>query len=132
MLDLHDGDTDAAWTNLLASARLVSAWDVEPSGLSHLAQSSCATIAYDVIWQALQAHNWSDDRLAQLQREWEAVEFFKGLAETAAFSRVGTTALCQQERQTPAPAPVILRRGIVQSPKSIWYNFTYRHRQALY
>ncbi len=37
VLALHEGQTDAAWTNLLASTRLVTAWEPEASELSHLA-----------------------------------------------------------------------------------------------
>ena len=50
VLDLHDGNKDAMWTNLLASTRLVSAWDIEPVEESHLVQYECVAFAYDTIW----------------------------------------------------------------------------------
>jgi hypothetical protein len=46
----------------------------------------------------LQAEGWPDEQLARLQTEWESVDFFKNLPETAAFKRASTTAECQWER----------------------------------
>jgi len=68
-LELHHGNQDAAWTNLLACTRLITAWDPEPYEISHMVQFVCTTLAYDATWQALQADGWADDRLALLQHE---------------------------------------------------------------
>lgn len=68
VVGLHDGDNGSAWTNLLAATRLVTAWDPEPVETSHLVRFTCATIAFNATWQALQADGWSDARLAQLRR----------------------------------------------------------------
>jgi len=109
VLDLHDGMKDAAWTNLLAATRLVTAWEVEPTEIPHLVRFTCAETVFDVTWQALQSSGWSDEQLSALQQEWESVDFFKGLPETAAFRRAGTAAACQMDRQRPlmaGPVPV--------------------------
>src|SRR6185437_13641560 len=47
VLELHGGNKDAAWTNLLALTRLVTAYDPEPAEFSHLVRFACATIAYN-------------------------------------------------------------------------------------
>jgi len=101
VFDLHNANKDAAWTNLLALTRLVTAWSPESVDVSHLVRFDCSTIAYDATWQVLQAEGWIDDGLAELQREWENVEFFKGLPDTAAFARASVVATCQLERQEP-------------------------------
>jgi hypothetical protein len=132
VVDLHDGDTNGAWTNLLACTRLASAWEVEPVEISHLAWCTCAATAYELAWQALQAHHWPEERLAQLQGEWEGLDFFKGLADTAAFNRAEAAARCQQERQSPAAAPGPILRWALQTPRASWENLTYRWRQARY
>src|SRR5437773_7279508 len=36
VLELHDGNRSAAWTNLLAASRLVTAYNPEPAEVSHL------------------------------------------------------------------------------------------------
>lgn len=85
VVELHDNHRDAAWTNLMAVTRLVTAWDPEPVEISHLVRYDCTTTAYNLTWQALQAEGWGEQRLAALQREWDRVDFFERLPETAAF-----------------------------------------------
>jgi hypothetical protein len=131
VLELHYGNKDAAWTNVLASTRLVTAWDPEPVAVSQLVRFGCSAIAYNTTWQALQAGGWADDRLADLQHEWESVEFFKRLPETAAFSRASIVATCQRERQKPLP-PSLLLREIWTSPRNAWYGFIARWRRISY
>ncbi|MDR3459925.1 MAG: hypothetical protein P4N60_21055 [Verrucomicrobiae bacterium] len=98
VLELHDGNRAAAWTNLLAETRLVTAWQVEPVEIVHLVRYACAGLAYNATWQALQGEGWTDDQLARLQTEWEGVDFFKDLPETVAFKRAGLVAMCQRTR----------------------------------
>ena len=132
VLGLHDGNPEAAWTNLLAASRLVTAWDPEPVEISHLVRFACGTIACNATWQAFQADGWTDDRLTHLQREWELVDFFKGLPETAAFKRASMVATCQLERQQPISRPGIALNDVIHSPRSAWYGLTEYWRQLRY
>ena len=118
--ELHDAHRAAAWTNLLAATRLVAAWEPEPAEVSHLVRFALATIAYDAAWQALQADGWPDDQLAALQHEWDTVDFFHSLPETAAYSRAGTVKLWQLERQRPLP-PAPPLKALLRSPREVWY-----------
>jgi len=99
--ELHDDQPAAAWTNLLALTRLVTAWRVEPAEVSHLVRFSLAKTAFDATWQALQYRHWRDDQLAAWQHEWESVNYFTNLPETLAFKRASDTQLCQQSRRMP-------------------------------
>ena len=92
VLDLHDGNLDAAWTNLMVATRLVTAWEPEPAEGSQLVRFGNTTLAFNATWQALQTNGWPDDKLAQLQREWEGLDFFKHLPETMAFKRASSLA----------------------------------------
>jgi len=85
LLELHDGHPEAAWTNLLSATRLATAW--EPNGLVsfHLFRSHFITYAYATTWQALQYDHWTDAQLALLQREWESMDLFTTVPDTAAF-----------------------------------------------
>src|SRR5207245_60875 len=132
VLELHDGNKSAAWTNLLAASRLVTAYDPEPAEVSHLVRYSCATAAFNITWETLQAGGWADDQLADLQREWESVDFFKGLPETAAFKRASMVATCQLERQQPISRPGIALNDVIHSPRSAWYGLTEYWRQLRY
>ena len=131
VLDLHDGNRDAAWTNVLASARLVTAWQVEPAEVSHMVRFGCASLAYDTTWQALQAPGWTDEQLGTLQHEWESVDFFKALPETAAFTRASAAATVQRERREPLPSS-LGQRGTRSSPRNIWYAVIDRWRRVGY
>ena len=128
ILDLHDQNQDAAWTNLLAVTRLATAWEPEPCEVSHLVRFTCVTLAYNGAWQALQGEGWSDDRLACLQDEWESADFFRNLPETQAFDRACHVDACQRERRRPLGLHLPLSY-LVRSPRSAWAYFTdYWHR----
>jgi len=132
VLDLHDGNRESAWTNLLAASRLVTAWEIEPVEVSQLVRFTCAGISFNATWQVLQAGGWPDSQLASLQREWESVDFFTSLPETAAFSRASASATCQLERQQPLPGLGIAFREIFRSPQSALAGLNYRWSQIRY
>jgi len=97
VLALHDGNPSAAWTNLLAATRLVTAYDPEPADVSHLVHIACAVLAYNTLWQALQTNGWTDDQLARLQQEWESVDYFTNLTTTVAFQCASYVQACEFE-----------------------------------
>jgi hypothetical protein len=131
VLDLHDDKKNSGWTNLLALTRLVTVWQPEPAEVSHLVRLSLATIAYNTTWQLLQEKSWSDEQLAELQREWESADFFRGLPETAAFARASAVSTCQLERTQPLSSGVTFK-GIISSPLSSWSQLRYYLRQRSY
>jgi cell division protein FtsL len=96
ILNLHDGNSDLAWTNLLAATRLVTAWKVEPTPIAHMVHISMADNDFALIWQALQFRPWPDDRLAALQSEWEIPNFFTNLSETMGLERAWNLHRCEQ------------------------------------
>jgi len=123
LFDLHTGDRPAAWTNLLAATRLITAWEPEPVRVSHLVRDYCTSVVYDATWQALQEGDWSAEQLARLQAEWEGVDFFKSLPATAAFKRAGNAAACEQERLRPMSGGLTLTglsREVLRSPATAW------------
>src|ERR1035437_1984597 len=87
VLALHDGNQPAAWTNLLAATRLVTAYEPEPADISHLVRIAWGALTHNTLWQALQTNGWTDDQLARLQQEWESVDYFTNLPTTVAFQR---------------------------------------------
>lgn len=128
---LQDQNKDAAWTNLLATTRLVTAWSPEPVMTSHLVRFICVEQAFRATWETLQAHAWSDEQLAELQREWEGVDFFKGLDGIQAFSRASTIAACQLDRKQPVSSGFSLKQ-LIQSPRQALNNLRWSWRQWRY
>jgi hypothetical protein len=98
MINLRKGDTNAAWTNLLALTRMVTAYDVEPVLISQMLRDTLATTAFNATWQALQAEGWQDEQLARLQQEWESADFFKSLPATEEFNCAIALAACRTGR----------------------------------
>src|ERR1043166_7404122 len=131
LVEMHDGHRDAAWANLFAVTRLVTAWEPESVEMSHIVRSTLATIAYWATWQALQADRWDEDRLAGLQRAWEGLDFFKGVAQTAAFERASWAAACQLERlKPPTGQPSLIE--LFRSPRYAWSAVTYYWQKRRY
>jgi len=119
----------------LAETRLMTAWEPEPVEISHLVRFADISLAFNAIWQALQTNGWADERLARLQQEWESVDFFTNLPETAAFKRASMAAECQQDRQglvnSRPTFTEFLNMGL-HFPPSIWSELNYRWSQANY
>jgi hypothetical protein len=135
VLALHDGDKNAAFTNLLAETRLVTAWNPEPSEISHLVRFAETKLAFNATWQVLQTNDWPDEQLARLQAEWEAVNFFTNLPETAAFKRASDVAACEQNwHELPELQPTFgeFFHQALSDPFSIWPDLLHRWNQGDY
>jgi len=127
LLELHAGHPDAAWTNLFAATRLVTAWEPEPAEVSQQVRFAMTSLAFNETWQVLQTNHWPDDLLARLQAEWEMVDYFKYLPETVAFKRAYMVDLCQRERQEPEVggfSGADFFKELVESPGSAWHVMT--------
>jgi len=135
VLALHDGDESAAFTNLLAATRLATAWKIEPTDISHLVRFADVKIVFAATWQALQTSNWPDDQLAQLQAEWESVNFFTNLPEIVAFQRASRIAAYNFDRNEilhPSMPFNEFLRETWPNPLNAWYQFQSQWRQRAY
>ena len=99
VVDLHNEDRVRAWTNLVASTHLITAWDPEPTEASQAVRSTLVSMTFQATWEALQAGGWSDEQLAALQQDWEPVDFFKNMPETIAFKRAAAVDACENQRK---------------------------------
>ncbi|MFZ0827978.1 MAG: hypothetical protein WAO02_11200 [Verrucomicrobiia bacterium] len=135
VIALHEGNLDAAWTNLMAATRLVTAWEPEPVEISHLVRFGDTSLAFSAVWQALQTNGWTDEQLTRLQQEWESVNFFTNLPETAAFKRASNLAACQSDRQEALKSRPPFKEfviGALQFPLSVYAQLQYRWSQREY
>ena len=95
LLELHEGNPEAAWTNLLAATRLVTAYENEPTRLSQYVKVGMAGTAFAEAWQVLQQGNWPEEKLAALQQEWESADFFTNMIESTAIDYTNDVYSCQ-------------------------------------
>jgi hypothetical protein len=135
VLNLHDGDIGAAFTNLLAATRLVTAWNPEPAEISHLVRFGDAKLVFNATWQALQADGWPDERLARLQEEWAAANFLTNLPEVPAFKWASDMAACERDRHEILESRLTFKEFVtaaLQSPSGVWYELQSRWSQGDY
>jgi hypothetical protein len=133
VLALHDGNQDAAWTNLLAATRLVTAWNPEPAEVSHMVRFGNTKLVFAATWQALQATHWPDDQLARLQAEWESVNFFTNLSEVIAFQRASRMAAYDYDHEETMHPSMPIGEFVHESlpnPLIAWDEFrsAWRHK----
>jgi hypothetical protein len=135
ILELHDGNKDAAWTNLMAATRLVTAWEPEPVEISYRVRYVNTREVFNTTWQALQADGWSDVQLARLQQEWAGVDFFTNLSEIAAFKLASDADQAARSRDMSLKSrPSFFRFAIqlLQAPRNISVNIRDRRNESEY
>lgn len=88
MSDLHEGDTASAVKDLRAMLALTKALDDEHFIISELMQIAIAAMAVPVTWDVLQSPNITDAQLAQLQNDWNALDFVQGDENALEMERV--------------------------------------------
>ena len=101
MVDLHDNNWDAAWTNLLAQTRVITASEPNGGVSPLLCLLDVPDAAFVTTWQALQFNGWPDEKLAVLQQEWQSLDYLTNLPERAAFERVWNAHGCCWISQEP-------------------------------
>ncbi len=125
LLALRDGQRGEAWSNLLAVTCLATSYEPEPIEVSHFSWFGWVRTAFDTTWNALQAPGWSDVQLADLQRRWEAVQFWTNLPATAAYARADAAALYEAQRQEDIPRRTPFHR-MLQHPGDAWAELSAR------
>ena len=135
VLALHDGNQAAAWTNLLAATRLVTAYESDPAEVSQMVRIACAVLTYNTLWQSLQTNGWTDEQLARLQAEWESVDYFTNLPVTVAFQRASNVQAREFERRRSIRDDYTFTefcKMAVQSPMNLWAELKGNWRQHDY
>jgi hypothetical protein len=71
MNDLHNGNSALALEDILAMRRFTKLYAADPSLVSLMIRIAIVGIASDVCWDALQAKDWSEEKLERLQTACE-------------------------------------------------------------
>ena len=79
ILELHEGQSSNAWEDLKSCVTEVRLYHPEPLTISHLIQIACGNVALGTSWEALQYPVWSESQLAELQKNWEGVNYWEGI-----------------------------------------------------
>jgi hypothetical protein len=87
-LELHDGFANEALEDLRACVALPKAWRDEPLWISQMRRYELTDIAFRATWEALQFPGWNDKQLAELQSEWQDIEFLSAAEASLSMERV--------------------------------------------
>ena len=77
--DLHGNNLYAAIANLHALAGLAQMNRNELTLVSQMIRIAIAQAGLNATWEALQSPGWDEPRLAEVQRDWERVNFIDGV-----------------------------------------------------
>jgi hypothetical protein len=100
VLDLHNGDTGAASTNILTMLGLVQRNAAEGLLISHLVRIAMTAIAVSPTWELLQATNVTDMQLAAVQKSWEQMDFLSDATNAFVMERAWGLAEIEKMRAT--------------------------------
>jgi hypothetical protein len=135
LLELHDGHFPEARTNLRALTHVATGWDTEPVEMAYLVKFYCVNLAARSAWEAVQMHALTEAEIGQLLREWEALDAFKGLPDTAEVACASILWLCEAERKRPTGGGPSMRQAIgdlFDSPGRGWSEMTSGWRESRY
>ncbi|PYK58043.1 MAG: hypothetical protein DME21_16375 [Verrucomicrobia bacterium] len=85
--DLHAGRLNEAATNLNTLISLANAFREERLIISQLVRMAITAIAISPAWESLQADGWTDAQLAELQKNWESLEFLQPMEHALEMER---------------------------------------------
>lgn len=100
--ELHNGDSGAAATNILAMLALVHNSAAEGLLVSHMGRVAMTTTAVAPTWELLQATNVTDAQLAAVQKGWEQMDFLSDIENSLSTERVWMMVEIEKMRSTHA------------------------------
>jgi hypothetical protein len=86
--DLHEGDPKNACADVRTALAIAKGETDERVLISQLVRIAIAAMSANTTWEILQDPNISDDDLAQLQQDWQSLEFTGALEQSLKFERV--------------------------------------------
>jgi hypothetical protein len=84
---LHEGDAEGAFADLIACITLPARFKNEPLLISQLVRIAMAAIAMNATWDSLQYPDWTEEQLAAVQRAWESFDAFETIDASLVMER---------------------------------------------
>ena len=99
--NLHQDKTADACTDIRTMLAFIKGQTDERFEISQLIRFAIASISASATWDILQTTNVSDADLAQLQQDWQSLEFIAPLKKAFLFERLSELQLLKDLRQSP-------------------------------
>ncbi|MDB6110705.1 MAG: hypothetical protein JWR69_2455 [Pedosphaera sp.] len=113
---LQAGDFSEARADLLASVDVIRRFNQEPLLISGLVRAAMAWIAVGATWEALQAEQWTDGQLAELQARWQELEFLDTAGATLNMERAMMIDTFAAARKSYTPTPAMALVSLTNTP----------------
>jgi hypothetical protein len=94
------GETNVAFSNLLAAAHLVRIYTNEPTASSQLVRIAIAGITWAATWEAVESGILNEAQLAALQQRWETINFLEPFRQAHRFEMSSIPESFQQMRES--------------------------------
>ncbi|HLX96878.1 MAG TPA: hypothetical protein VKU37_14135 [Verrucomicrobiae bacterium] len=101
LYNLHQGETGNACVDVRAMLAFVKGETDERFEISQLVRFAITQMSAGATWDILQTTNVSNEDLAQLQRDWQSLEFISSMKNTFLFERVNDLRWLNDLRQSP-------------------------------
>ncbi len=126
--NLHQNKTAEACTDVRAMLAFVKGQTDERFLISQLVRFAIVQMVAGATWDVLQTTNVSDENLAQLQQDWESLEFIVPLKKAFLFERVSELQLVDFIRKSPTNLDAQV--DWTQNIMSGWRNeYTYKRTE---
>jgi len=126
--NLHQGKSADACTDVRAILAFLKGETNERFEISQLVRFAIAQMSASATWEILQATNVSYEDLAQLQQDWESLEFAHPLENAFLFERVNSLEFQNVRRHSPAqlllsanlPSTSFVPKSVVNGKLTDW------------
>lgn len=121
-LAIHVGDGDSAWSNLFALNVIAARYRPPPGVQAFYEQAEIMETAFGNTWESIQAYEWTESRLAELDALWRGINFMDRAEEMAAVTFAINLANNRSSRESGATARDLwqLMSAFVSSPLMSW------------
>ena len=137
LLQLHEGQTNEAFENLLAAIKLPRILNQEPLLISQYVRYADLSIAFEATWAALQHKGWTDAQLLTLQQAWDNIDIIPAAIAAMAMERAMGPQEFEQgrlsyPRATSASTNSLaelqeIGENVLQNPAAGWKSFADRY-----
>jgi len=136
--DLHNHDAASAVENIRTTLAIIQAMRHQRFEITELVRMAMAHIAMAANWELLQVTNLTDQQLADLQADWENLDFIEGGENALAMERADGLITTAKWRGSDAELEHSLvidpktREALGFEPETIWDKITIKPRIFLW
>ena len=124
VLALHQGRRSDAYLYFKSCGAACQLISKNPLMIDQLVRYSCLAIASSGCWEALQAGDWTEAQLADLQHEWDGSAILAGAEASIAMERARAPMMFQEMRTSPQDNAEIWNDFLVNTRTGVSELFT--------